>query len=196
MPDLPEQEQRMVIARAAWRVIETEGIPATSMRTIARAMGATTGLVTRYFASKQALLCFSVQAAGATLSDRAARPGEARGGLAAVAATLDAVLPHDMEGQTAWAVWVAALGFAGGSPELAAAHAEFPDGLRRRLIQGLRDAQRAGEVAAHLYPANEADLLLAQTIGTVVQAIRDPARNSPEKLRAVLGVALQRLGNA
>ena len=77
MPKLVDADQRRgELAEAAARVIARSGIDGASMREVAAEAGWTTGALVHYFANKQELLAFTLQASldrrRARHSDRAA----------------------------------------------------------------------------------------------------------------------------
>lgn len=177
--------QRERVADAAARVIAMGGIEAANLRAIAAAMGATTGLLTRYFSGRRELLQFVLARAVAALQGhlQAAIPG--KHGVELVRAAMAAALPLDPPRLAAWGIWAAFLGLLSGDAALGAIHRQFSDGLRALLIQGLREAQLTGAAPASLYPAHAADALIAQITGLAVRAVADPARHPPAKLAAL-----------
>lgn len=181
------------VADAACRVIAMGGIEAANLRAIAAGMGATTGLLTRYFTGKQELLRFVLRRAVAALDShlQAAIPG--LHGVELVRAAMAAALPLDLPRIEAWGIWASFLGVLPGDAALDAIHRQFADELRAVLIQGLREAQRAGAAPASLYPAHAADALIAQITGLAVRAAADPAAHPPAKLEALAATVLAAL---
>ena len=57
---MPQQDRRIEVSEAAWKVIVREGLDRTSMRAIARELDCTTGVVTHYFRDKQELILFAL----------------------------------------------------------------------------------------------------------------------------------------
>jgi len=116
------EERRAVIARAATAVIAERGLETLTLRDLAAALGATTGVLTHYFPSKDALvahtkeLVFDARYARARLAAEGASGGDR---LHAVVAEL---LPLDAERRMTWRVLVAFQGSAVGSAELRRAH--------------------------------------------------------------------------
>ena len=111
-----------MIARAATAVIAERGLETLTLRDLAAALGATTGVLTHYFPSKDALvahtkeLVFDARYARARLAAEGASGGDR---LHAVVAEL---LPLDAERRMTWRVLVAFQGSAVGSAELRRAH--------------------------------------------------------------------------
>ena len=182
-----ENSPRARVIEAAWAVIAQTGAGHASLRNIAAAMQATTGLVTRHFPDKHSLLLASLRRATATLIGAARAAGEGPRGLAQVQTMLSALLPWQAGVRMPWQVWLAFLGELPGSRDLAAAHGAFPAQLRRLLITGLREAQRKGEIPAQFYPPFLVDALLNQLIATAVRNAADPSAITTEKFFAILG---------
>lgn len=177
--------RRQRIVAAAGQVICEYGMPETSLRRIAAAMGATTGLVTRYYASKDALLLSVLQDAAGSLTDALTSAGEGRSGIDLVEASLAAALPIALDTRRNWQTWVAFLGLRGGD-ELAEAYRRFPDQLRLILVRGLREAQLAGQAPSELYAPHVADMLVSQILGVGMRGLSDPVRYPPEKLLSLV----------
>ncbi|MEQ1887948.1 MAG: TetR/AcrR family transcriptional regulator [Alphaproteobacteria bacterium] len=179
-------DRRQQIIAAAWRVICRDGVSAASLRTIAAEMDATTGLVTRYFPEKQALLLAALDEACQRLC-RAIKDASANySKMAQVEAVLLAALPVSPESRAAWRVWLAFIGELAPAPELARAHGVFPGALRQLLVHGLREAQLAGQIAQDTYPPQLADMALSQVVGLAVRGISEPDRYPAEKLPGLM----------
>lgn len=181
-----DEERRQRVVAAAWRVICRDGITAASLRTIAREMRATAGLVTRYFAEKQGLMLAALQQAAGMLSQQVEAAAASHTGMARVEAVVLAALPVTQLRFQAWQVWVAFMAELPGAPDLGAAHTVFPDRLRQILIQGLREAQLEGRIAAQTHTPQLADMLLNQIIGVGVRAVNAPQRYPAEKLPGLI----------
>ncbi len=191
--ELANAYRRQQVIDATWRVIARDGITHASLRDIASEMNLTTGFVTRYFPEKQALLLASLEAAGTVLGNEIVAATAGRTGMARVEAAVMAALPITKEGLAAWQVWVAFLGVLPGEPALAQAHAVFPDQLRQMLVQGIREAQLAGDIVPQAHPPQLADMLLNQIIGLGIRAVSEPGRYSPEKLQGLIAPLFTRL---
>ncbi len=188
-----DEERRQQIIAATWRVICREGVSAASLRTISAEMNSTTGLLTRYFPEKQGLLLAALEQAAGFLSRDVEAASAIHIGMARVEAAGLAALPLTPERLQAWQVWVAFIGELTGRPELARAHAVFPDKLRQTLVQGLREAQLGGQIAPETYPPQLADILLNQVTGLGVRGVSDPVRYPAEKLPGLIAPFFARL---
>jgi AcrR family transcriptional regulator len=110
------RERRTEIALAAADVIAARGLERVTLREIAVALGVTTGVLTHYFPSKDALLLHTKQLAFDRSFARAQAAAEGPPGLETVHAVVEAVLPIDRERRTLWRLLVAFFGSAVGSP--------------------------------------------------------------------------------
>ncbi len=167
MPAPTDHEaRRRDVSEAVWQVLARNGFGGLTLRAVAAEMGASTGLLTHYFPSKDAL----VQHALAVAEERTATRPLRQGGLRE--ALLD-VLPLSAASRTMNRVWVSSWDAALGDPELHAAERARYQRWRARLRPLVVDAQHRGEL-----PAGSPDDLVATvaafTHGLVVQALFDP----------------------
>jgi AcrR family transcriptional regulator len=115
-------ERREAIARAAADAIATRGLEQVTLRDIAAALGVTTGVLTHYFPSKDALVAFTKAQA---FNRHLARAREAAAGAVGVErlhAVVAELLPMDAERRTSWRLLVAFHGSAVGSAAMRRAH--------------------------------------------------------------------------
>jgi len=158
--------RRRDVSEAVWRVLARHGFGGLTLRAVAAEMGASTGLLTHYFPSKDALVRHALTVAEARTATRPLQQGGLREAL------LD-VLPLSAASATMNRVWVSSWDAALGNPELHAAERARYKRWRARLRPLVVDAQRRCEL-----PAGNADDLVATvaafTHGLVVQALFDP----------------------
>ena len=187
-------ERRAVIARAAWRTIARHGVDASTVRTIAREVGCSTGVLQHYFPDKDALLLHALRLATAQTGGRMAARAQAAGGLAALRAVVREALPLDADSRLEWRIWLAFWGRAVSDPALAREqrrrYVEW-----RALVRGLlHDAQRRRELPGRLDAAREADAVVAFVDGIGISATLEPARMPPAHQLALVDEYLRRLG--
>jgi AcrR family transcriptional regulator len=115
--------RREVIARAAASVIADRGLEQLTLRDLAAELGATTGALTHYFPSKDALVAHTKELVFDEWYARARLAAEGPTGRERLHAVVAELLPLDAERCTSWRVLVAFQGSAVGSPELRHAHA-------------------------------------------------------------------------
>ncbi|MEU0086277.1 TetR/AcrR family transcriptional regulator [Streptomyces sp. NPDC006274] len=177
------EARRRDVSEAVWRVLAAEGFNGLTLRAVARELGATTGLLTHYFPTKDDLVAHALD----LLESRsAARPRRAAGqGLSAVRAALLDVLPLTAEATAANRIWVSSWDTALADPELSDDYGRKYARSRDRLRTSVADAQRLGEL-----PAGDSERIaagaLAFVLGLVVQALFDPAAFPPERQTRLL----------
>ena len=163
--------RRRDVSGAVWRVLAEHGFGGLTLRAVATEMGASTGLLTHYFPSKQALVRHALEIA-AERTD--ARPRlERPAGIDGLRAAILDVLPLSAESATMNRIWV-------GSWDGALVDAERNAGERARykrwrgsLKTLVVDAQERGELKAG-EPDDVVALVASFTHGLVVQALFDP----------------------
>ena len=156
-----QQQRRLEVSEAAWRVIVREGLDRTSMRAIAQEMGCTTGVVTHYFRNKQELILFALNQVTEKLKVFMGKAMESSNGAEALVAMLSAFLPLDTERQDILRVWVAFLGYAVGRENMMTEHQNSAAQLRAMLVKELERLQVAKILRQDINPEIEANALLA-----------------------------------
>ena len=160
--------RRRDVSEAVWRVLAEHGFGGLTLRAVATEMGASTGLLTHYFPSKQALVTHALEIAAERTDARPRVKDEA-----GLRAAIFDVLPLSAESATMNRIWV-------GSWDGALVDAERNAGERARykrwratLRTLVVDAQTRGEVRAG-DPDDCVALIASFTHGLVVQALFDP----------------------
>ena len=156
-----QQQRRLEVSEAAWRVIVREGLDRTSMRAIAQEMGCTTGVVTHYFRNKQELILFALNQVTEKLKVFMGKAMESSHGAEAFIAMLSPFLPLDTERQDILRVWVAFLGYAVGRENMMTEHQNSAAQLRAMLVKELERLQVAKILRQDINPEIEANALLA-----------------------------------
>jgi AcrR family transcriptional regulator len=185
-----EARRRFVISKTA-DLIASSGIDATSVRTVAKAAGYSTSIVTHYFEDKAHLLT-------ATYLDVVARR-QAR----LLAVSLDgedplrsatiAMLPMDAASRAEWAVYCAFLGSAVGIKSLASIQAQSIDRSSEILAMFVRrDIEKGRMPKATVVEEATHDLIVCVT-GIGVVAMLDPNGRGPDSAIADIDRALSRL---
>ncbi|MFI5711254.1 TetR/AcrR family transcriptional regulator [Kribbella sp. NPDC051620] len=181
---LDHEARRRDVSAAVWRVLATEGFSGLTLRAVATELNATTGLVTHYFPSKQALIVHALELAEARTRDLVPSTENSRG-LEALKQALAAVLPLTPEATELNRVWVSSWDAALADPELHALEKARYARWRSRLKPLVIQAQADGD----LPPDNPDDLvagLAAFTHGLVVQALFDPRTFTHKRLLRLL----------
>ncbi|MEV6410867.1 TetR family transcriptional regulator C-terminal domain-containing protein [Kribbella sp. NPDC051718] len=188
---LDHEARRRDVSAAVWRVLATEGFGGLTLRAVATELNATTGLVTHYFPSKQALIVHALELAEAR-TRALVPPTENSRGLEALKQALAAVLPLTPESTELNRVWVSSWDAALADPELRTMEMSRYTRWRARLKPLVVQAQQDGD----LPPTNPNDLvagLAAFTHGLVVQALFDPKAFPHKRLRHLLDTHLAAL---
>jgi AcrR family transcriptional regulator len=168
MPAPTDHEaRRRDVSEAVWRVLARHGFGGLTLRAVAAEMGASTGLLTHYFPSKDALVRHALAVAEERSATRPLRQGGLRDAL------LD-VLPLSAASRTMNRVWVSSWDAALGDAELQAAERARYRRWRARLRPLVVDAQRRGELPGSRDPGDLVATVAAFTHGLVVQALFDP----------------------
>lgn len=164
-------ERRRQVAEALLRAIARKGLAKTTFADVADELGASVGLVQRYFRSKDDLLRFGVE--------HLHKRGEER--IAAVERTLPVrdllfraartLLPLDEERRRELTVWLEFLPATVHDPEMAELHRSATHELIDGLTEGLAAAQRHGELPLGLDPRAEALALVAFVDGLTVHRL-------------------------
>jgi AcrR family transcriptional regulator len=164
--------RRREVSEAVWRVLDAHGFGGLTLRAVAAELGATTGLLTHYFATKRDLVAYALDLLEQRTLDRPREtvPDES----AALRVALLGILPLTAEAATSNRIWVSswdpALADAGLSRDHARRYARSRDRLRDLVAAG----QRRGDLAAG-DPADIAAGAQAFVLGLVVQSLFEPA---------------------
>ncbi|WP_371604644.1 TetR family transcriptional regulator [Streptomyces sp. NBC_01220] len=172
------EARRRDVSEAVWQVMAARGFAGLTLRAVAAELGATTGLLTHYFPTKQALVEYALD----LLEQRTlSRPRRNSGrGLAALRDALLDILPMTPESTDGNRIWVSSWDAALADPDLSAGHARKYAAGRDRLTDRVAAAQELGE----LPPGNPADVAAgAQSfvLGLVVQALFAPTVFPPQR---------------
>ncbi|KUL58478.1 TetR family transcriptional regulator [Streptomyces sp. NRRL S-1521] len=172
------EARRRDVSAAVWQVMATRGFAGLTLRSVAAELGATTGLLTHYFPTKQALVEYALDLLEQRTVSRPRRPtGE---GLAALKDALLDILPLTPEATDSNRIWVSSWDTALSNPALSADYARKYAKSRDRLTERVAAAQELGE----LPPGNPAQIAAgaqAFILGLVVQALLDPPAFPPPR---------------
>ncbi len=192
MPRPPgdHEARRQDVSEAVWRVMAERGFAGLTLRAVAAELGATTGLLTHYFATKQALVQYALDLLEQRTLARPRRP--TGGGLAALRNALLDILPLTTAATDTNRIWVSSWDAALAEPDLRTSYARKYGQSRERLTGLVEAAQALGE----LPPGNPADIAAraqAFVLGLVVQALFDPSAFPPERQAGLLEDYLEQL---
>jgi AcrR family transcriptional regulator len=182
MPPAPgdHEARRRDVSEAVWRVLASGGFGHLTLRAVAAEMGVSTGMLTHYFATKQALVRYAHTLAEQN-TNVPVRPAE---GLSSLRAALLDVLALTPEATAMNRVWVSFWDAAIGDPELGARETARYQRWRHKLRPHVEAALAAGEIPASPDTDDTEDIVIAAAAlahGIVVQALFDPHRFPPDR---------------
>lgn len=177
-----------MIAEAVCRLAGRDGLEGVTLRTVAREAGISMGLVQHYFTNKDEMLVFAFR----VMSERVERrlqnalagfsdPPSTRSMLRTL---LVAMLPLDDESRFEAPLWVAFLARAVHAAPLADLLRQDGRQMSEFLIDRLRAARDAGELAPGVEPQRAALTVLALTDGLMLRVLIDPA-SGPVAIQAL-----------
>ena len=177
--------RRQDVSAAVWEVLAAKGFGGLTMRAVAAQMGASTGLVTHYFPSKQALIRHALSLAHSHTDTRDRLPISGTGLSALRSALLD-VMPLTPNGVAMSRVWVSFWDAALADAELSEAERWRYDRWRGMLRPHVEDAVAHGELAPDTNVDDAVATAAAFAHGLVVQALFDPAAFPAKRLTSMV----------
>lgn len=183
---MPQQDRRIEVSAAAWRVIVREGLDRTSMRAIARELDCTTGVVTHYFRDKQELILFALDRVTENLKQAMEEVAEQPISVERLVEMLCAFLPLDDRRQEILKVWVAFLGYAVGRESLMLEHQASAGELREVIMRELKILQSAKKIRQDIDAGVEANSLLALVNGIALDSLIQKNCLSPKQQKMVI----------
>ncbi len=159
-------ERRELIGLAAAEIIATRGLDQLTLRDVAAELGVTTGVLTHYFPSKDALVGYTKELVFDLRFERARQAADGVTGIDRLHAVVGDMLPVDEERRTGWRVLVAFHGSAVASAAMRRAH----DGRMRRWFT-LFDDLVASLVAADILPAGTDTSRIGMAIAFMVEGM-------------------------
>lgn len=183
---MPQQDRRIEVSAAAWKVIVREGLDRTSMRAIARELDCTTGVVTHYFRDKQELILFALDRVTENLKQSMQEVAEQPLSIERLVDMLSAFLPIDDKRQEILKVWVAFLGYAIGRESLMLEHQASAGELREVIIQELKALQSAKKIRQDIDTGVESNALLAWVNGIALDSLIQEKCLKPKQQKMVI----------
>lgn len=176
--------RRAEVIDGACDLIASQGINGCTVRELARAVDASTGVVSHYFRNKQELLTLTYDAVNDRIRHRveaclARDPADVEGSLAAM-------LPLDAAGLRDWRVLFAYWGASVGDALLSGEQQRRARLARKRICSTLERLGEQGRLAAGVNPSTEANRLLALTQGIATQTVFDPPSWPASRQRRLL----------
>lgn len=181
------------IVDATVRVIARDGLSGASLRTIAREIGYTTGVVMHYFRDKEELLVAAAEAVFRPfeeLLEEATRMEDAFEGLRRICVI---PLPTTRAKQVIPRIYAQVLASAEAEPAFAEAFRTRYAAFRVGVQSLLADGQRSGAFRADFDPAEQCDVLCAMVDGLALHAVSEPARLPVDRVVMLVTRELEKL---
>jgi AcrR family transcriptional regulator len=165
------RERRDAIAHAAATVIASQGLERVTMRMVAAELGVTTGVVTHYFPSKDALLRHTKDMAFDRTFARAQAAAEGPPGMERLHAVVEATLPLDRERRIMWRLLVAFFGSAVGEPALRQMQTRRMQRWYALFADVVSRLAETGELPPHADPARTAKAIALFVEGLAIHVV-------------------------
>ena len=167
------QERRDYIVKAATRVIATEGLPALSVRGVAKSAGCSRGLVEHYFRNKTALLVASNDWANNVYLERVNAAVGAMTGLEALELRLRNLIPYNDTIHDEWKIRIAFWHQGITIPLVEESNNRSFYSVYNAILADMRQAQETDKIATTIPLVETSELLLMTVVGLCVCSMND-----------------------
>lgn len=181
------------IVDAAVRVIAREGLSGASLRSIAREIGYTTGVVMHYFKDKEELLVAAAEAVFGPYEELLAEATRMDDVVEGLRRILVVPLPTTRAKQVVPRIYAQVLASAESEPAFAETCRRRYAAIRQGLQSLLAKGQKNGAFRTDFDPAMKCDALCALVDGLGLHAISEPSRFPAARLIALVTHELDRL---
>lgn len=180
--------QRQTITNAAISVITETGLDGARLRDVARAANVTTGAITHYFDSKDAVLEAALEEIVRRTLERMDVAPEPKTpvDVATFIRRVCAYLPVDEHSRREWRVWLAFWGRAIADERLRAVHRGHYSRIVERLIEPLLSLRVSAPKLSRREVRRYADALIAAIDGVGTRATLEPELWPPQRQRETL----------
>lgn len=176
------QKRREDIVTAATTIVANQGMTALSVRSVATQAGCSRGLVEHYFRNKTALLVASNDWANEQYLKRVAAAVANKSGLQALDCRLRNLLPYTDVIHDEWKVRIAFWHQGITIPTVEEANNRSFYLVYSAILNDMRQAQIAGDIAATIPVRETSELLLMTVIGLCVSCMNDSKLREEEPL--------------
>jgi len=183
---ISREARRDEVAVAVRTCIARDGLANTTMRSIARELGTTTGFLSHYFSNKEDILGFALGSVVGRITERIEPYLTKSPTMTNLIGALSQALPLDDERRLEGLVWMSSLGAVSGDDQIV-------DNLRRSYTEVSTELQafaNASRADADL-PALPFEQVIAMLDGLTIQALLLPERFPPKRQRALLREFIQ-----
>lgn len=188
-----QENRRVEVARACFRVIASRGISGTTLQEIAEEMGCSIGVLAYYFRNKADLLRFTKNLLFDEINKNMLAAAEKTAGVSRLYAMFEEALPLDDEGLIMWQIYLAFLSQTVGDPSLMKVQAERNAYSISILEKAIGDLQRSGDITTEISAKDEAMSSIAFLEGLGFHAAIDPNRFTPKLIRRLVSDHVRRV---
>jgi TetR/AcrR family transcriptional regulator, transcriptional repressor of bet genes len=181
------------IVDAAVRVIARDGLSGASLRSIAREIGYTTGVVMHHFKDKEELLVAAAEAVFGPYADLLAEALAMEDSFEGLRRISVIPLPTTRAKQAIPRLYAQAIASAESEPAFADACRRRYTAIRQGLQSLLAKGQQNGSFKDNFDPAAQCDLLCAMIDGLALHAVSEPTRFPPTRVVALVTQELEKL---
>lgn len=188
-------EVRDEILSATIAIMSEQGLPKTTMRTIADRASCTTGRVTYFFGSREDIVVSALRRLRVESSRHLAAAAAGKSGLAALRSFLLATLPYASAEnlQAHWRIWLTLWHESITETYASEEWDRRAEGYELLLRQHLESAKSSGELRHDLDIDVAVRMLASLVYGAGVDATLRPQRYSPEQVAMLIDTALASL---
>ena len=192
-PSRAASARQAEIVDATITVIARDGLAGTSLRTIAREIGYTTGVLMHHFRDKEELLVAAADAVFRPFEDLLAEALSSDDAFEGLRRICVIPLPTTKAKRAVPRIYAQVLASAESEPAFAKAfgkrYGAIRDGVRTLLANG----QRSGAFRSDFDPAVQCDLLCALVDGLALHAVSEPSRFPAARLIDLVTQELEKL---
>ncbi|OHV00009.1 hypothetical protein BKN37_18560 [Mycobacterium talmoniae] len=174
-------------------MIARDGLSGASLRSIAREIGYTTGVVMHYFKDKQELLVAAAEAVFGPFEDLLSEAALMDDTFAGLQRMCVVPLPTTEAKQAIPRIYAQVLANAETEPAFAEAFRARYAAIRQGIQSLLAVGQENGSLRADFDPAAQCDILCALIDGLALHAVSEPERFPPPRLVALVTQELEKL---
>ncbi len=194
MPKIVDHdERREEVIAGVWRVIARDGLEASTIRSIAKEVGSSAGILSHYFKDKDDILTSALGLSHKRIAERWNRKLENLTGIAALRELVLDNLPLDeervLETRLEISYWARSLT----RDEVRGVQRTEAAILHKRMVGLVAEAQNHGEIGVEEKPEEITERLLALIDGLSLHAVLYPARVSKEMQTALIERELDHL---
>lgn len=186
-------DRRAEVVDAAVRVIARDGLSSASLRSIAREIGYTTGVVMHHFTGKQELLVAAADAVLAPFEELLAQASSMADTFEGLRRMCVIPLPTTEAKQVMPRFYAQVLAAAETEPAFAEAFQARYGAIRSGIKSLLAKGQQNGSLRADFDPAAQCDVFCALIDGLALHAVGEPSRFPAARLEALVTHELNKL---